>query len=67
MSYYLVMQIDHVVSDNIILYQKTDLKKLLDHFKIFDCKLVSILMDPNIANFLLPYNSNTDKETTKLY
>ncbi len=32
-----------------------------------ECKPASIPMDPRVANSLLSYNGNTDKETIKWY
>ncbi len=65
--HYLGMQVNHVIGEKITLYQSTYLKKILDHFKITECKPASIPMDPRIANSLLPYDGNADKETIKLH
>ena len=66
-SHYLGMQVDHVVGEKITLCQSTYLKKVLDRFKMTECKPASIPMDPGVANSLLPYDGNADKETIKWY
>ncbi len=66
-SHNLEMQVDHVVGERITLCQSTYLKKVLDRFKMTECKPASIPMDPGVANSLLPYDRNADKETIKLY
>lgn len=50
--HYLDMQVD-INSDKseIMLYQTTYLKKILEQFHIKDCKLISTLMEPRISNF----------------
>ncbi len=55
------MNVDHVIGEKITLYQSTYLKKVLDHFKMTECKLASIPMDPGVANSLFPYDGNADK------
>ena len=66
-SHYLGMQVDHIVGERITLCQSTYLKKVLDRFKMTECKPASIPMDPGVANSLLPYDGNADKETIKWY
>ncbi len=66
-SYYLRIEIDHVVGEKITLCQSTYLKKILDRFKMTECKPVSIPMNPGVANSLLPYDENADKTTIKWY
>ncbi len=61
------MQVDHVVGKKIILCQSTYLKKVLDRFKMTECKPASIPMNPGVANFLLSYNRNADKATINWY
>lgn len=62
-SYYLGMQVDHVISEKISLYQSTYLKKIIDYFKMIKYKPVSILIDFRVANSLLLWNGNADKKT----
>ena len=64
-SDYLRMQVDHVVGEKITFCQSIYLKKILDCFKMTDYKPAFIPMDPGVANFLLSYNGNVNKETTK--
>ena len=64
-SHYLGMQVDHVVSEKITLCQSTYLKKIFDRFKMTECKPAFIPIDPGVANSLLPYNGNANKETIK--
>ncbi len=66
-SHYLGMQVDHFVGERITLCQSTYLKKILDRFKMTECKPASIPMDTGVANSLLPYDGNADKETIKWY
>ncbi len=66
-SHYLGMQIDHIVGKKITLCQSTYLIKVLNRFKIPECKPAFIPMDPGVANSLLPYEGNADKETIKWY
>lgn len=65
--YYLGMQVNHFIGKKITFCQSTYLKKILDYFKITDCKPTSISMSPRIANSLLPYNRNDNKKTIKWY
>ena len=64
-SHYLGMQVNHIVGKKITLCQSTYLKKVLDHFKMTECKLALVPMNPRVANSLLPFNGNADKETIK--
>lgn len=64
-SHYLGIQVDHVVGVKTTLCQSTYLNKVLDHFKMTECKLFSIPIDPGVANSLLLYDGNIDKKTTK--
>ncbi len=64
---YLGIQVNHVVGERITLCQSTYLKKVLDRFKMTECKPASIPMDPEVANSLLPYDGNADKETIKWF
>ena len=66
-SHYLGMQVDHVIGKKITLCQSIYPKKVLDRFKMTEYKPASISIDPGVANSLLLYDSNADKETTKWY
>ena len=66
-SHYLRMHVNHFVGKKIILCQNTYLRKVLDRFKMTDCKLASLLMNLRVANSLLLYNRNVDKKTIKWY
>ena len=66
-SHYLRMHVNHFVGKKIILCQSTYLRKVLDRFKMTDCKLASLLMNLRVANSLLLYNRNVDKKTIKWY
>lgn len=61
------MQVNHVAGKKITLCQSTYLNKILNRFKMTECKSTSILIDSGVANFLLPYDKNTDKEIIKWY
>ncbi len=58
-------QVDYVVGERITLFPSTYVKEVLDRFKMTECKPASIPMDLGVANSLLPYNRNADKETIK--
>ena len=58
---------DHIDGERITFCQSIYLKGVLDRLKMPQCKPASILRDPGVANFLLLYNGNTDKETMKWY
>ncbi len=45
-SYYLGMQVDHIVGERITLCQRTYLQKVFDRFKMTECNLASIPIDP---------------------
>ncbi len=64
-SHYLGMQVDHIVGERITLYQSTYLKKILDRFKMTECKPACISKDLGVANSLLPYDGNADKKKIK--
>ncbi len=66
-SHHLGMQVNHIVGEKITLCQNTYLKKVLDCFKMTECKPAFIPIDPGVANSLLPYNGNVDKNTIKWY
>ena len=44
-SHYLRIQINHIVGKKITFYSSTYLKKVLDYFKMTECKPASIPMD----------------------
>ncbi len=52
--HYLGMQVNYVVGERIRLCQSTYLKKVLNRFRMTECKPASIAMDPGVANSLLP-------------
>ncbi len=64
-SHYLRMQVDYVVNKKFTLYQNTYFKKVLNQFKMTECKPAFIPMDFRVVNSLLLYNENTDKEIIK--
>ena len=66
-SHYLGMEVDHVVGEKITLRQSTYLRKVLNRFKMTECKPASVPMNPGVANSLLPYHGNADKATIKWY
>lgn len=66
-SHYLGMQVDHFIGEKITFCQSTYLRKVLNRFKMTECKPASIPMDSGVANSLLPYDGNADKETIKWY
>lgn len=66
-SHYLEIHVNHVAGEQITLCQSTYLKKVLDRFKMIECKPASIPMDLGVANSLLFYNRNVDKRTIKWY
>lgn len=61
------MQVNHVTGKKITLCQNTYFKKVLNCFKMTECKPASILMNSRVTNSLLLYNKNADKETIKWY
>lgn len=64
-SYYLGMQVDHIVGKKIILYQSIYFLKILNHFKMTGYKPAFILMNSRVVNSLLPYDGNADKAIIK--
>lgn len=66
-SHYLGMQVNHVVGKKITLCQSTYLVKVFNRFKMTKYKPAFIPIDLRVANFLLLYNGNADKETIKQY
>ena len=64
-SHYLGMEIDVEVGTKISLQQTTYLKKMLQHFQMSDCKPVSVLMNPGVANSLLLLKQQADCATIK--
>ncbi len=66
-SYYLRMEVDDVVGEKITFSQSTYLKKMLDWFKMTECKPATVSMNLGVANSLLSYDVNTDKATIKWY
>ena len=66
-SHYLRIEFNHVVGEKITLCQSTYLRKVLNRFKITEFKPASVPMNPGVANSLLPYDGNADKETIKWY
>lgn len=59
------MLINYIVDKKIIFYQNIYFKKIFNCFKINKYKLAFILINPKITNFLLFYNDNNDKKTSK--
>lgn len=63
--HYLEMQVNHVIDEKFTFCQSTYLKKTPDRFKMTKCQSASILIDLGVANFLLLYHGNANKEIIK--
>ena len=66
-SYYLGMQVNHVIGEKITLCQSTYLRKVLNCFKMTVCKLALVPMNPEVPNSLVSFDGNADKKIIKWY
>ncbi len=66
-SHYLGMEMDVEVGKQIFLRKTVYLKKIRERFQMTDCKPVSDLMNPSVANSPLPSDQQADWATIKCY
>lgn len=66
-SYYLGMQVNHVIGEKVTLCQNAYLKKVLDRSKMTECKLATVPINPRIAKSLIFFDRNADKKDIKWY
>ncbi len=54
-----------IETGKISLRQTTYLQKILERFQMIDYKSSSIVMNPDVANFLLPFKHHANQATIK--
>ncbi len=67
-SHCLGMEVDvNLGKKKITLRQSTYLKKILERYRMSDCRPVKIPISPGIANSLIAYENQAEKDTVSWY